>query len=139
MNAAEYGKTRTHLLFVYGTMKSGFRNHARLGDSVFVGEFDTEDRFVMKTKITKSGELAPVLLLHPGRHIIRGELYLVDGPTLEVIDRAECHPMVYRRQNVWVRNYPALAQVYAFGYYRPDDLYTNGMQTLDNGSVSFTG
>lgn len=93
----EYEPEADHLVFVYGTMKEGFRNHARLGGAqkLFDGVTQFSD-YTMRVRTTKSGLVAPVAIVS-GRGRIFGECYRVFGPKLEHIDLAEGHPIVYER------------------------------------------
>jgi len=97
----EYDKDRRHILFVYGTMKRGLRNHARLAKARFLGEAITRgDCYLMWTKqVPGTTKLAPVLT-PDGTFRIRGELYEVDGDILSNIDLCEGHPVVYERFQV---------------------------------------
>ena len=85
------------LLFVYGTLLRGFANHeVYLADAVFVGGAVTEERFALYVDdfpyLTKSARVSQIV----------GELYRVDGPTLEHIDCLEGHPDDYRREQIQV-------------------------------------
>lgn len=111
-------------LFVYGTMKAGFRNASRLaGRGVRnLGTFVTRHSdFCLKSKVTQTGYYAPVLL--PGYSRIRGELYMVPGYELWHIDMSEGHPLVYRRERVFLDGVEDPVEVYAFGNTDKTSLY----------------
>ncbi len=85
------------LLFVYGTLRRGFANHeVYLGDALYVGEAITKERFALFVDdfpyLTKSARVSQIV----------GELYRVDGRTLEHIDCLEGHPDDYRRERIQV-------------------------------------
>ncbi|MDJ0722428.1 MAG: gamma-glutamylcyclotransferase family protein [Desulfobacterales bacterium] len=76
------------LVFVYGTLKSGFPNHARfLGNARRVGEFQTVEAF----PLVLSGERhSPCLIDRPGAgEAVQGEVYAVDAATLAALDGLE--------------------------------------------------
>jgi gamma-glutamylaminecyclotransferase len=90
-------------VFVYGTLKKGFPNHARyLADADLLGTFRTRERF----RLVLNGErFSPCLLAGAGqgRRVI-GEVYAVDRSGLQQLDRLErIHlPDGYRRQRIVV-------------------------------------
>jgi gamma-glutamylcyclotransferase (GGCT)/AIG2-like uncharacterized protein YtfP len=79
------------LVFVYGTLLRGERNHHLLHDATALGTARTEAAY----------ELADVggypAMVPGGGVAIAGELYTVDEPTLAALDRLEDHPHCYRR------------------------------------------
>jgi gamma-glutamylcyclotransferase (GGCT)/AIG2-like uncharacterized protein YtfP len=79
-------------LFVYGSLKRGFNNHAQISHAVFVGECQTARRY----QLLVLG--AYPALAADGEHEIQGELYLVDRATLEALDDFE--GKAYRRGSV---------------------------------------
>jgi len=87
-----------HLLFVYGTMKRGFRNHSRIirNGGTFLRAVTSPAIYTMRTKIAGEGYLAPVIYLG-GFNRVQGELYSVPEWGFEEIDMAEGHPDVYCR------------------------------------------
>jgi gamma-glutamylcyclotransferase (GGCT)/AIG2-like uncharacterized protein YtfP len=103
------------LLFVYGTMMSKGRNHARLWENHAIrignetpseqaletGIFYTADTFCMYVR----PDGAPVAIPHISGHSIRGELYAVPNDLIENIDLMEGHPDVYRRQLIVLREF----------------------------------
>ncbi|UGV41175.1 gamma-glutamylcyclotransferase [Methanococcoides orientis] len=72
------------LLFVYGTLKSGYCNHHLLGDSVLVSEVCTKAKF----RMLDMQDFPGVVMSEPASRI-SGELFDVDGETLDVIDDLE--------------------------------------------------
>lgn len=72
------------LLFVYGTLKRGYRNHRLLGDSALVSENRTKERFRMLDL-----EHFPAVVVDDPVSRISGELFRVDSKTLDVIDGFE--------------------------------------------------
>jgi gamma-glutamylcyclotransferase (GGCT)/AIG2-like uncharacterized protein YtfP len=72
----------TTLLFVYGTLKRGFRAHHLLGGAQFLGARQTLARF----SLVDCGTY-PALV--PGQRAVEGELYEVDLPSLRTLDAYE--------------------------------------------------
>ena len=95
-----------HPVFVYGTLKEGFRNHAVNGGLRRPGVFAT----VQPLPLYIVGErFLPWLLNRPGQGgPVRGELYDCAASTLDEMDRLEGVgiPGWYERHLVWVRRGP---------------------------------
>lgn len=86
------------LVFVYGTLKSGYSNHYRcLRDAHFVGQATTSHRYTM----IDVG--FPVLLTEGTGHPVHGEVYEVNSDTVERLDRLEGKGMMYDRVRKYVR------------------------------------
>jgi gamma-glutamylaminecyclotransferase len=85
------GTTR---VFVYGTLLSGEPNHRLLADAALVGAARTEPEF----DLVSLGAFPA--MVPGGRTAIAGEVYEVDRPTLDALDRLEGHPRFYRRRAV---------------------------------------
>lgn len=73
-----------HRVFVYGTLKRGFRNHRFLERATFLGEAYTVARYHML-----DGHFPVLRDTGPGRMQIAGELYDVDERTLVKLDDLE--------------------------------------------------
>ncbi len=76
------------LLFVYGTLKKGFPNHAGFLDRArMVGEYQTRDSFPL---VLNGKRCTPCLIDRPGvGQPVQGEVYAVDATTLDALDRLE--------------------------------------------------
>lgn len=85
------GNDDGHPLFVYGTLRRGFRNHHLLSKSPCLGPAKTKGRFAMYC----SGVPYVVLSQHVSQ--IVGEVYEVDELLLVDLDAHEGHPRWYRR------------------------------------------
>ena len=85
-------------LFVYGTLKRGFPNHHYLQNSIFLGEAETLEKFIMyiKDNIPFVSESIP-------KSTIKGELYLITEDVLLLIDRLEENGFWYNRKLVMVK------------------------------------
>jgi gamma-glutamylcyclotransferase (GGCT)/AIG2-like uncharacterized protein YtfP len=81
------------LVFVYGTLMAGEGNHRLLAGhgAAFMGPAITEPAFTLIDLGSFPAAVAD------GDTAIRGEVYLVDPPTLAALDRLEGHPSFYRR------------------------------------------
>ncbi len=90
-------------VFVYGTLKKGFPNHARyLSDANLLGTFRTRERY----RLVLNGErFSPCLLAGAGQgRRVLGEVYAVDLAGLRELDRLERIelPDGYRRHRIVV-------------------------------------
>jgi gamma-glutamylcyclotransferase (GGCT)/AIG2-like uncharacterized protein YtfP len=92
---------KKHLVFVYGTLKRGYRNHWLLEGQKLVGPATTVGRF----KLLMAG--FPVLVKSDRRRgdfaQVQGELYLVTDECLASLDRLEGEGHMYRRKKIRVR------------------------------------
>jgi gamma-glutamylaminecyclotransferase len=79
-------------VFVYGSLKRGFRNHHFLATSRFVGTGTTRCCF----DLLDLGYFPAAI--KPGMFAIQGELFSVDRHTLKNLDRLEANGVFYRRE-----------------------------------------
>ncbi|KAL4228659.1 hypothetical protein ACF0H5_011704 [Mactra antiquata] len=93
-----------HLVFVYGTLKTGEPNirymteEFKQGLCEFRGLAHTKEKFPL---VVASRYNIPYLLYKPGTgHHVEGEVYAVDDIQLEYLDKLENHPRLYTRQPV---------------------------------------
>ena len=87
----------SHLIFVYGTLRSGHSNHHLLKDARNYGIGTTVANYAM---YLISGY--PYVNSCESRYPITGELFGVDTPTLAILDKMEGHPRYYERKEVSV-------------------------------------
>ena len=85
-----------HLVFVYGTLLRGLSNHTLLAQARFLGEAWTKNSYALYL------DTFPKVIRDEPVSTIAGELYLVDGTTLALLDDLEDHPFMYRREQVSV-------------------------------------
>lgn len=110
---------------MYGTLRRGGPNHARLAGAIYLGPAETEERFTLY-------DLGPYpALVAGGRGSADGEVYAVGRSLLGRLDRFEGHPTLFRRQALplrdgrlvegylWAGELPAGACVVADGRWRP--------------------
>ncbi|WP_136253346.1 gamma-glutamylcyclotransferase family protein [Onishia niordana] len=78
----------SHLMFVYGTLKLGFVNHAdHLNNAEFVDHGTTCDAYPL---VLHGDDFRPVLVEAKGQgYLVAGELYRVDSQTLDALDSLE--------------------------------------------------
>jgi gamma-glutamylcyclotransferase (GGCT)/AIG2-like uncharacterized protein YtfP len=93
------------ILFVYGTLLSGEREHARLSRAERVGEARTEPIF----HLVDLGAYPAMVL--GGTTAVAGELYNVDASTLRELDEFEEVPILFQRLRVRLDD-GALADAY---------------------------
>nr|XP_002124027.1 putative gamma-glutamylcyclotransferase CG2811 [Ciona intestinalis] len=97
-----------HLVYVYGTLKTGFPNHYLISDpengiANFLYEASTVEKFAL---VVGSPFHVPFLLQntnHGKGNVITGELYEVDDEMLKTLDKLENHPTLYLRSKIQVK------------------------------------
>jgi gamma-glutamylcyclotransferase (GGCT)/AIG2-like uncharacterized protein YtfP len=94
------------LIFVYGTLMRGERLSRVLEDSVFIGEDETKPTW----QLIDLGSFPGMI---PGETSIKGELYLVDQNTKNLLDKIEGHPYLYRRTPLILKS-GKIAEAYMF-------------------------
>lgn len=112
-------------VFVYGTLKRGFCNHALLDEAEFIGEATTEERFgfyLGADDYAPEVEEIPYLYRHPRvtdeAMSVHGEVWEISPSILRQLDRLEGHPDWYQRENIQVQM-DSEAIVAAQAYLRP--------------------
>ena len=112
-------------VFVYGTLKRGFCNHALLDEAEFIGEATTVEPFgfyLGADDYAPEVEGIPYLYQHPKvtdeAMSVHGEVWEISPTILRQLDRLEGHPNWYRRESIQVQmNSEDLMEVHA--YLRP--------------------
>jgi len=82
----------THSVFVYGTLKRGFRNHYYLEGCAFFGAAATVPTY----KMIENG--FPVVMPDPEGKPLAGEIFTVDDATLARLDQLEREGRSYDRK-----------------------------------------
>lgn len=82
------------LLFVYGTLRAGERNHRHLRGAALVGPARTPPKF----RLVDLGRYPA--LLEGGETSVVGEHYRVDDETLAALDELEGHPDLFVRTSI---------------------------------------
>ena len=82
------------LLFVYGTLKKGFRNQTYLHGAIFMGEHRTHECYSMYDFNTYPA------VSERGGDAISGEVYRINPNHLAAIDALECCPEFYQRISI---------------------------------------
>ena len=97
-------------VFVYGTLKRGFCNHALLDEAEFIGEATTVERFgfyLGADDYAPEVEEIPYLYRHPKvtdeTISVHGEVWEISPTMLRQLDRLEGHPDWYQRENIQVQ------------------------------------
>lgn len=104
----------THLVFVYGSLKTGFHNHRLLIDhgAAPLGVATTDERYLLLRGMAFPFLINPDHLSkrHARRALgtllgnVSGELYRVDDDCLARLDLLESHPRFYRREVIGVND-----------------------------------
>jgi gamma-glutamylcyclotransferase (GGCT)/AIG2-like uncharacterized protein YtfP len=111
-------------LFVYGTLKRGGRNHARLVGQKFLGEFWTLPRY----RLYDAGSYPCLVedLLHGVA--VQGEVWSVDPAILPTLDELEGAPTLFDRRSVLLAGFRAAV----FSY-----LYQGDISSLPDGGTAW--
>lgn len=87
-----------HYVFVYGTLKKGFRNHSALSSSRLVGcGFTAVDRFFLAKHSTYAYPIAFFDNNLATRGRIYGEIYRVHPSVIQRLDDLESNELMYKR------------------------------------------
>jgi gamma-glutamylaminecyclotransferase len=87
-----------HLLFVYGSLKSGLSNHRRLAGAACLDGRASAEGYGLVRYVAGY----PALVEAPGR-TAQGEVYVVQTDVLEELDEFEECPSVYTRKAISVK------------------------------------
>lgn len=91
------------LLFVYGTLMQGMRNHVHLEKAKFVGPAETKPEY----ELLYNGSIPA---MRAGSESVKGELYEVDEATLSGLDVVEdVTANLYERQEIEIDGKTAIA------------------------------
>ena len=96
------------LLFIYGTLKRGCRNHARLRAAAFLGEAWTESGYTLM-----DCGAYPGLVRSGGSERVCGELYQFDASQLAALDAFEDAPGEFLRTSIQLSD-GRVAQTYLY-------------------------
>lgn len=94
-------------IFVYGTLKRGYRNHDYLANASFLYQ-DT----ISGQLYTIDGVDFPAYL--PGQGLVHGEVYEIDDTILSLLDRLEGNGHLYQRELYTTSNQQAEVYVYRY-------------------------
>ncbi len=100
-------------VFVYGTLKQGYRNHHWMRGTPCLGIARTVNRYALYLE-----QRIPFLFKHEARYTVSGELYQVDAEQLAHLDVLERHPEWYTRERIAVHA-PDGTEVQAWAYFCP--------------------
>lgn len=99
------GKTLSHRVLVYGTLRQGESNHHLLSDSQFLGNVVTQAHFQLF-------DLGPYPAAIKGEQSLIAEVYLVADETMRKLDILEDYPNEYERELVTTPH--GLAWIYLY-------------------------
>ena len=102
-----------YLVFVYGTLMSGYWNNRILeqGGAELIGKGETTNSFIMLASggngipfvVDFTPETYPTQFWLENCSPIKGEVWKVDAKTLEALDGLEGHPNWYKREEVVIK------------------------------------
>lgn len=112
----------TTILFVYGTLKRGHRNHHRMTGQRYLGEVVT----VPKYRLVDLGPYPGLVRDEANGLAVRGELWEVSATTLAALDEFEMTTDEYSREEVEIVGF-ADVQAYYFNDPPPSDAPTGAV------------
>jgi gamma-glutamylcyclotransferase (GGCT)/AIG2-like uncharacterized protein YtfP len=115
----------TARVFVYGTLLAGEPNHRLLARARRVCEASTGEGFALFDLGAFPG------MVRARQGAVFGEVYEVDGPTLEALDRLEGHPRFYERTEITLAS-PAEGEPVWTYLLRPEQVA--GRKRIESGS-----
>ena len=105
-----------NLLFVYGSMKKGFKNNFRLEKENYLGASITKEKYCMFPSVNFT---YPYALKEDKRWQLKGELYDITNIDISVIDDFEGVPKFYYRESIEIIWRDQVTK--AFIYFRSND------------------
>lgn len=125
-----------HAVFVYGSLKKGFYNHAFLRGAHFAGPVVSCDAYCLFSLGSYPG-----LHKRPAQYPVAGELYQVDAGGLQRLDELEENGHEYQREIIQVQT-PLGQSLPAWCYFylgpRPRGLLGRGTDINADGCVSWS-
>lgn len=100
-------KTPTFHLFVYGTLMKGHLRADTLKHEKYIGEAKTAPQYAL----LDCGNYPGLVRVEKDGKAIHGELYEVNSKLIEVLDRIEGSPELFRLEPIEIENAPV---VYAY-------------------------
>jgi gamma-glutamylaminecyclotransferase len=101
------------VLFVYGTLKRGLRNHRLIADQQFLGDAVTEPRY----RVIDLGEHPGLVIDSVNGLAVRGELWAVNDCCLAELDEFEEVPGPFIRETVAIEGREE--EIFAYVWNRP--------------------
>lgn len=103
-----------HIVFVYGTLKKGYRNNHYLSDAIFLGAAETVEKYHMR----RHKYWYPAVIETLEHYNIIGELWSCSDCVLKSLDRLEGTPdLFYRKEVPIIHNAVVInAWIYFFNY-----------------------
>ncbi|HEV3145139.1 MAG TPA: gamma-glutamylcyclotransferase family protein [Gemmataceae bacterium] len=98
------------ILFVYGTLKRGMKNHALLAGQSFLRTARSEPGYRLLDLGRYPGLIEDVC----GGVAIEGELWEADEPTLAKLDKFEDVPNLFQRRSVAIESFVGEVQAYFY-------------------------
>lgn len=124
-------------LFVYGSLKRGLHNHGYLADSQRIGNYHTDNAYVLLAGPGSPYLLKPEQINTVSALQVKGECYLVNSSVLTATDNLEANGVFYQREEVVIRSQATGEKLQAWAYFLLDTRYVHEQcpQTLTKGRV----
>ncbi len=120
--------TTKTIIFVYGTLREGQGNWGAILSPLKGEDAKTNKKY----KMHSYGGFPAVYKTKDGGVRITGELFEIDAPTLEKVDRLEGNPTWYNREEITVTTDKG-KEVVAWMYIMPDDGYISKHSEITTG------
>lgn len=98
------------VLFIYGTLKRGMKNHSLLAGQAFVQTAHTKPLY----RLLDLGPYPGLVADENQGRAIAGELWRVDESTLQKLDIFEAVPKLFERRTVQIESFSAEVQSYFY-------------------------
>ncbi|MBA4189032.1 MAG: gamma-glutamylcyclotransferase [Planctomycetaceae bacterium] len=119
----------TTILFVYGTLKRGLRNHHRLSDQEFLGEAVTEARY----RVIDLGPYPGLIVDAVNGLAVPGELWAVNERSLAELDAFENVPVLFTRDPITIAGREGVVYAYFMNTPLPANAASGDRWPLKNG------
>jgi len=125
-------RQKYHYVFVYGTLKKGFRNHGIITDSPLVGcGFTTSRNFILYNE--RSAKFPVAMFTNNGASLY-GEVYRVEVEDIRTLDNLESNGVLYKRYPLEIQVYQSVGsmqKVKAWTYVGKRDWWDSRLNRLD--------
>lgn len=125
------------LVFVYGTLKSGYKNNYILEGANYVAKAITSDAYVLLNLGAFPAIVDPSNVDYPPCRV-SGELYEVDPLTLERLDYLEREGELYERRKIHVASPEGLKIAYAYIFIPIIDFKSKGFEPCEIINSNYT-
>jgi gamma-glutamylaminecyclotransferase len=125
-------RQKYHYIFVYGTLKKGFRNHRLILNAPLVGcGFTSARNFIL---YNERNAKFPVALFTNNGASLYGEVYRVEVEDIRTLDNLESNGIIYKRYPLDIQTYQSVGsmqKIKAWTYVGKRDWWDSRLSRLD--------